>query len=70
MPLTLFVDESCPKCSKPIRLTVIEPHPIRDDVALQNFECANCGGIVKTTVHSLKSNKSSAKRSASNGRAP
>jgi len=60
MSLTLFVNESCPKCSKPIRLAVIEPHPTRDDVALQNFQCANCGGIVKTTVHSLKPNKPSA----------
>ena len=32
---------------------VPEPHPTRRDLALQNFECADCGAV-KTKVLSLK----------------
>jgi hypothetical protein len=32
---------------------IIEPHPTRPDLALQNFECADCGPI-KTRILSLK----------------
>jgi hypothetical protein len=53
MSLTVFFSETCPKCHKPIMQAVIEPHPTRDDCALQNFECADCG-VVKTKIYSLK----------------
>jgi hypothetical protein len=33
---------------------IIEPHPSRRDLALENFECADCGPV-KTKVLSLKS---------------
>jgi hypothetical protein len=53
MPFTVFVDDTCPKCHKPVRLAVIEPHPTRRDLAIQNFECVDCG-LVKAKVYSLK----------------
>jgi hypothetical protein len=34
-------------------MDVIEPHPTRRGVALQNFECADCG-TAKAKVLSLK----------------
>jgi hypothetical protein len=49
MPFDRFNDDTCPKCRKPIRQTTVEPHPTRRDLAIHNFECANCG-IVKTKV--------------------
>lgn len=51
--MTFFTDYRCPKCGKPTVETVVEPHPSRRDVALQNFECADCG-VVRTKVLSLK----------------
>jgi C4-type Zn-finger protein len=56
MPFTVFCTETCPKCHKPITQADIEPHPTRSDLALQNFECADCG-FVKTKIYSLKSDK-------------
>jgi hypothetical protein len=53
MSYDTFIDEICPRCHKPVKPAVIEPHPTRRDLALQNFECANCGPI-KTKVISLK----------------
>jgi hypothetical protein len=53
MSFTLFVDDTCPKCRKPIKQTTIELHPTRRDLALHNFHCADCGPI-KTKVFSLK----------------
>ncbi len=54
MSLTLFIHDTCPKCHKPTMQAIIEPHPTRRDLALQNFECADCGAV-KTKVLSLKS---------------
>jgi hypothetical protein len=53
MSLALFTRDTCPKCHKPIMQAVIEPHPTRRHLALQNFECADCGAV-KTKVLSLK----------------
>jgi hypothetical protein len=53
MSLILFYNDTCPKCLKPKMRAVIELHPTRRDLALQNFKCANCGAI-KTKVISLK----------------
>jgi len=58
MSLTLFIHDTCPKCHKPIMQAIIEPHPTRRDLALQNFECADCGAV-KTKVLSLKSREPS-----------
>jgi hypothetical protein len=59
MSLNLFFNETCPKCRKPIMQGVVEPHPSRRDVALENFVCADCGPV-KTKIISLKPDKSSA----------
>jgi phage FluMu protein Com len=56
MSLTSFVDENCPRCHKPIKQTGIEPHPSRSDLAIQNFECADCGPV-KAKIYSLQPDK-------------
>jgi hypothetical protein len=53
MSLTLFVDDTCPKCRKPVRLAVIELHPSRPDLAIHNFQCVDCGPV-KAKVYSIK----------------
>jgi hypothetical protein len=58
MSLTLFINETCPKCRKPIMHGVIEAHPSRRDIALENFVCADCGPV-KTKIISLKPSKPS-----------
>ena len=63
MSLTLFIDEPCPKCRKPIRQTTIDVHPTNRDLALHIYECADCGPV-KTKIISLKPKKPSAKLAA------
>jgi hypothetical protein len=58
MSLTFYSNDACPKCSKPTLQSVIEPHPSRRDLALQNFQCAKCGPI-KTNILSLIPSKPS-----------
>jgi hypothetical protein len=53
MSLTLFVDDTCPKCRKPIKLSVIDVHPDRPDLAIHNFACVDCGQV-KAKVYALK----------------
>jgi hypothetical protein len=53
MSFALSVNDTCPRCHKPIMQAVIEPHPSNHDLALQNFECADCGPV-KTKIYSLK----------------
>jgi hypothetical protein len=53
MPLVLSTGEICPKCRKPTLQGVVEAHPSRRDLALHNFQCADCGPI-KTKIISLK----------------
>jgi hypothetical protein len=56
MSLMLFFNEPCPQCSKPIMQGAVDAHPSRNDVAIQNFHCADCGPL-KTKVLSLKPDK-------------
>jgi hypothetical protein len=51
MSFDLFMDDTCPRCRKPIKLAVIEQHSTRRDLAVHKFECADCG-VVKTTSSS------------------
>ena len=53
MSFTLFMKETCPRCRKPTMQGVIEAHPSRRDIALENFVCADCGPV-KTKIISLK----------------
>jgi hypothetical protein len=57
MSIDLFMNDTCPKCRKPIGLKTITPHPNRRDLALRNFECAD-RGPVKTRILLLKSGES------------
>jgi hypothetical protein len=45
MPFTLYFNDLCPKCGRPIMQAVIESHPTDRDLAIQKFHCANCGPI-------------------------
>jgi len=43
MSFDLFMNDTCPKCRKPIKLAGIEPHPHRRDLAVHKFRCVSCG---------------------------
>jgi hypothetical protein len=49
MSFDLFMDDTCPRCRKPIKLAVIEQHSTRRDLAIHKFECADCR-VVKTKI--------------------
>jgi hypothetical protein len=53
MAFILHVDESYPKCGKPVAIIEIERHPSRPDLAIQNFQCGDCGPV-KSRIYSLK----------------
>ena len=53
MSLTLFGNDPCPRCRKPVRQTTIELHPTRRDLAVHNFVCADCGPV-RTKIISLR----------------
>jgi RNase P subunit RPR2 len=55
------MNDVCPKCRKPLKPGVIRPHPIRVDLAVHSFECANCGAV-KTKVLFQKQSKVAAIR--------
>jgi ssDNA-binding Zn-finger/Zn-ribbon topoisomerase 1 len=52
MTFTLYVGDNCPKCRKPTMQAVVQLHPTNPDLALQSFECAECGPV-KTKIISL-----------------
>jgi hypothetical protein len=58
MSLALHITAACPKCHKLTMQSVIEAHPNRRDIAIQEFYCAECGPV-KSIVHSLKPGKPS-----------
>ena len=47
MSFDLFMNDTCPRCRKPIKLTGIEQDPTRCDLSVHKFECAD-RGCVKT----------------------
>jgi hypothetical protein len=49
MSIDLSMNDTCPKCCKPIRRTTVKPHPTRRDLAIHKFECADCGPV-KTRI--------------------
>jgi hypothetical protein len=49
MSFDLFMDDTCPKCRKPIEIAAVEQHPTRGDLAVHKFECAGCGDV-KTKI--------------------
>jgi ssDNA-binding Zn-finger/Zn-ribbon topoisomerase 1 len=50
--LIFHTNEPCPNCNKPMAQAVIERHPMRNDLAVRSFYCANCGPV-KTLIISL-----------------
>jgi len=57
MSIDRFMNDTCPKCRKPIRLKSITPYPTRCDLAIHKFECADCG-VVETRILLLKPGES------------
>jgi len=57
MSFILYIDDTCPKCYKPIWQTTIDRHPSCPDLAIHSFQCADCGPV-KAKLVSLKSGKS------------
>ena len=51
MSLIFHTNDPCPKCNKP--MAQAEQHPTRNDLAVHNFYCSDCG-LVKTQIISLK----------------
>jgi hypothetical protein len=45
MSSTLFIDTPCPKCLKPVKACAIELHLTRRELAIQYFQCADCGDV-------------------------
>ena len=45
MSLDLIMNDTCPKCRKPLKPAVIETHPTGRDLAVHKLECANCGAV-------------------------
>jgi hypothetical protein len=39
------MNETCPRCRKPIKLAVIEQHSTRRDFSVHKFECADRGYV-------------------------
>src|SRR5580704_805989 len=50
MSFDLFMNDTCPRCRKPIKLARIERHPTRHDLTVHKFECAECGGVTTRVV--------------------
>ena len=53
MTFRLFIDIPCPKCHKPVKVRAIELHGARHELAIQYFQCADCGDVAAKFI-SLK----------------
>jgi hypothetical protein len=53
MSLTLFIDDTCPRCRKPVKIAEIDLHPSRRDLAVYNYHCMDYGPLTAKT-YSLK----------------
>jgi hypothetical protein len=53
MALTLYVDDTCPKCRKTIMQSYFERHPTNQDLALHHLHCWDCGPV-RTEIVSLR----------------
>ena len=50
MSLTIFINDTCPRWRKPVKLTLIEPHPSDRDLAIHNYHCVDCGPVRAKTI--------------------
>jgi len=70
MSIDLSMNDTCPKCRKPMKPTTVTPHPTRRDLAIHSFACADCGPI-KIKILFLKPDPPSPELKESQGlRAP
>jgi hypothetical protein len=51
MSLDLFMNDSCPKCRKPIKLAAVGPHPNSRELAVHRFECSSCGRMTTKILY-------------------
>jgi hypothetical protein len=45
MSFDLCMNDTCPKCRKLIKLAAVNPHPTSPNLAVQKFECSDCGPV-------------------------
>jgi hypothetical protein len=50
MSFDIFVNDTCPKGRKPIKLITVAPHPTRRDLAVHNLECTDCELVAIKTL--------------------
>jgi hypothetical protein len=51
MSLDLFMNDTCPKYRKQIKLGTVEPHPKRRELAVHRFECASCAHVTTKNLY-------------------
>jgi hypothetical protein len=51
MSLDLFMNDTCPRCRKLIKLTAVEPHPTSRELAVHEFGCENCGRVITKILY-------------------
>ena len=51
MSLDLFMNDTCPKCRKPLKLAAVDPHPIDPELAVHKFECISCGRVTSKVLY-------------------
>jgi ssDNA-binding Zn-finger/Zn-ribbon topoisomerase 1 len=56
MSVDLFMNDTCPKCRKPLKPAVIEPRLTRHSLAVHKFECSNCGAVQTKVLFRKSSN--------------
>ena len=45
MSFDICMNDTCPNCSKPIKLVSIKPHAASIELVVHKFECADCGPV-------------------------
>ena len=45
MSLTLFIDDTCPRCRKSVKVAEVDLHPSRPDLAVYDYHCIDCGPV-------------------------
>jgi hypothetical protein len=45
MSLTLFIDDTCPRCRKSVKVAEVDLHPSRPGLAVYNYHCIDCGPV-------------------------
>jgi hypothetical protein len=51
MSLDVFMNDTCPKCRKLIKLTAVEPHPTNRELAVHKLEGASCRPVTSKILY-------------------